>query len=168
MLSERAIGQRSGWLSCGALAIGAVGSSMRRSLACLDHSQPLVFLTVASRSQSTVPVTSEPPSSWGDPRSRSITWHDPMSGLGAMAQMSGIEYLRAIADGTGPRHAVLALGYAGWQAGQLEAEMQGNGWLNVPGDAALIFDGALDSKYERAVRHIGIDLSRLSPESGRA
>ena len=79
-----------------------------------------------------------------------------------------IDILRAIADGSGPDRAVLALGYAGWQAGQLEAEMQDNGWLNVPADTSLIFDPVLDSKYARAIGNLGIDLSRLSPEAGHA
>ena len=79
-----------------------------------------------------------------------------------------LDILRAIADGSGPDRAVLALGYAGWSAGQLEAEIQHNGWLNVPADASLIFDGALDSKYERAVGALGIDLARLSARAGRA
>lgn len=79
-----------------------------------------------------------------------------------------IDILRAIANGSGPDRAVLALGYAGWQAGQLETEMQHNGWLNVPADTALIFDTELDSKYERAVRHLGIDLARLSTQAGHA
>ena len=79
-----------------------------------------------------------------------------------------IDILRAIARGCGPDRAVLALGYAGWSAGQLESEMQQNGWLNVPADPSLIFDDASDSKYERAVRHIGIDLGHLSAETGHA
>lgn len=79
-----------------------------------------------------------------------------------------VEILRAIASGAGPASAVLALGYAGWQAGQLEAEMQHNGWLNVPADTSLIFDTAPDSKYERAVAGLGIDLSRLSMFAGHA
>lgn len=79
-----------------------------------------------------------------------------------------VDILRAIANGSGPDRAVLALGYAGWQAGQLEAEMQHNGWLNVPADSSLIFDTALDSKYERAVRHLGIDLAQLSTQAGHA
>ena len=57
-----------------------------------------------------------------------------------------VDILRAIASGSGPDRAVLALGYAGWSAGQLESEMQHNGWLNVPGDPSLIFDDASDSK----------------------
>lgn len=79
-----------------------------------------------------------------------------------------IDILRAIARGAGPDQAILALGYAGWSAGQLEAEMQQNGWLNCPADASLIFDPALGSKYERALQKVGIDLGRLSSESGRA
>ncbi len=79
-----------------------------------------------------------------------------------------LDILRAIAEGAGPASAVLALGYAGWQAGQLEAEIGRNGWLNVPADPSLIFDATLDSKYERAVGHLGIDLARLSSHAGRA
>jgi len=79
-----------------------------------------------------------------------------------------VDILRAIAKGDGPDRAVLALGYAGWSAGQLEAEMQNNGWLNVPAEPSLIFDSRLESKYERAVHTMGIDLGRLSTQSGRA
>ncbi len=86
----------------------------------------------------------------------------------AVSLTATVDILRAIAAGSGPDRAVLALGYAGWQAGQLEAEIQHNGWLNVPADTSLIFDDALDSKYERAVRHVGIDLARLSPHAGHA
>ena len=60
------------------------------------------------------------------------------------------------------------VGYAGWGAGQLEAEMQHNGWLNCPADPSLIFDSALDSKYERAFRKAGIDLGQLSSDAGNA
>jgi putative transcriptional regulator len=79
-----------------------------------------------------------------------------------------IDILRAIAKGTGPDHAVLALGYSGWSAGQLETEMQHNGWLNCPADPSIIFDTALGSKYERALRKVGIDPGRLSSEAGHA
>lgn len=79
-----------------------------------------------------------------------------------------VDILRAIADGSGPDRAVLALGYAGWQAGQLETELQHNGWLTVPADPSLIFDTVLESKYERAIAHLGIDLARLSTQAGSA
>ena len=84
-----------------------------------------------------------------------------------------LDILRAIAGGRGPRRAVLALGYAGWSPGQLESEIQGNGWLNCEADAGLIFDPGLDDKYNRALRKmglgkIGIDPSLLSSEAGHA
>jgi putative transcriptional regulator len=77
-----------------------------------------------------------------------------------------IDILRAIAAGSGPDRALLALGYAGWDAGQLEDEMQHNGWLHCPADPALLFDSRLDTKYDRALRSIGVDPARLSAGVG--
>jgi putative transcriptional regulator len=79
-----------------------------------------------------------------------------------------IDILRAIAAGEGPDRAVLALGYAGWDAGQLEDEIQRNGWLNCPADPALLFDRDLGSKYSRALRSMGVELERLSSSAGHA
>ncbi len=55
-----------------------------------------------------------------------------------------VDILRAIAKGSGPDRAILALGYAGWAAGQLETEIQHNGWLNCPADASLVFDTPIE------------------------
>jgi putative transcriptional regulator len=77
-----------------------------------------------------------------------------------------IDILRAIAAGNGPHQALLALGYAGWDAGQLEDEMQHNGWLHCPADPALLFDHRLDTKYDRALRAMGVDPARLSTSAG--
>ncbi|HEY8565529.1 MAG TPA: YqgE/AlgH family protein [Beijerinckiaceae bacterium] len=79
-----------------------------------------------------------------------------------------IDILRAIAKGEGPQEAVLALGYAGWSAGQLETEIQGNGWLNCPADPDLIFGTSVESRYDLALRRIGIDPALLSSEAGHA
>jgi putative transcriptional regulator len=79
-----------------------------------------------------------------------------------------IDILRAIARGDGPANAVLALGYAGWSAGQLESEIQANGWLNCDADSELIFNSPIDMKYELAMRKIGIDPAMLSMEAGHA
>lgn len=79
-----------------------------------------------------------------------------------------IDILRAIAVGEGPDRAVLALGYANWSAGQLENEIQQNGWLHCPADSHLVFDDNYGSKYMRAMRSIGIDLERLSSTAGHA
>lgn len=79
-----------------------------------------------------------------------------------------LDILKAIARGGGPGSAVLALGYAGWAAGQLESEIQENGWLHCAADADLIFGGDAAGKYDRALRKIGINPAMLSSESGHA
>lgn len=79
-----------------------------------------------------------------------------------------VDILRAIARGDGPENAVLALGYAGWGAGQLELEIQANGWLNCPADAELIFKTSVDTRYEMALRKIGIEPAMLSMQAGHA
>jgi putative transcriptional regulator len=78
------------------------------------------------------------------------------------------DILRAIAKGEGPHNAVLALGYAGWSAGQLETEIQANGWLNCSADPELIFNSSCESRYDLAMRKIGIDPAMLSPAAGHA
>jgi len=79
-----------------------------------------------------------------------------------------IDILKAIARGTGPASAILALGYAGWAPGQLENEIQDNGWLHCAADPELVFGSDIDRKYERALKKIGIDLGMLSSEAGHA
>ena len=79
-----------------------------------------------------------------------------------------VDILKAIAKGTGPKHAILALGYAGWAPGQLETEIQDNGWLHCDADADLIFGSDVEKKYTRALRKIGIDPGMLSNEAGHA
>ena len=79
-----------------------------------------------------------------------------------------LEVLKAIAEGRGPASAILALGYAGWAPGQLESEIQWNGWLNCPADPALLFDPELDTKYDRAMKRLGIDIGLLSRDAGHA
>ena len=85
-----------------------------------------------------------------------------------VALTATIDILRAIADGQGPKHSLLALGYAGWGPGQLDAEMQANGWLTVDSDQTLMFDADLDTKWERAIAKIGVSLPMLSGEAGHA
>ena len=79
-----------------------------------------------------------------------------------------LDVLKAIAKGDGPDSALLALGYAGWAPGQLETEIQENGWLHCAADPELIFGTDIERKYERALRKIGIDLAMLSSEAGHA
>jgi putative transcriptional regulator len=79
-----------------------------------------------------------------------------------------LDILKAIATGSGPKRAILALGYAGWGPGQLENELQHNGWLHCPADPDLVFGKDVDGKYERALKKLGIELAMLSNEAGHA
>jgi putative transcriptional regulator len=87
---------------------------------------------------------------------------------GGVSLTATVDILRAIANGSGPDRAILALGYAGWSPGQLEDEMQNNGWLTCPADASLIFDTPLEDRYGVAMRKIGIDPGFLSADAGHA
>jgi len=79
-----------------------------------------------------------------------------------------LDILRSIAAGKGPSKALLALGYAGWSPGQLDGEIQANGWLNVPADHELVFGRDNDHKWSQAAAKVGIDLSLLSSAAGHA
>src|SRR6186713_1875982 len=79
-----------------------------------------------------------------------------------------LDILKAIARGDGPASAILALGYAGWAPGQLENEMQQNGWLHCSADRELIFGMDIEAKYDRAMQKIGIRPGMLSSEIGHA
>ncbi len=79
-----------------------------------------------------------------------------------------MEILHAIGRGTGPRRSLLALGYAGWGPGQLDAEIQANGWLHVDADDDLVFDTRFEDKWQRAIGKIGVDPFALSGEAGHA
>lgn len=79
-----------------------------------------------------------------------------------------LDILKAIAAGEGPQRTLLALGYAGWSPGQLESEIQANGWLICPADVDIIFDDDNEAKYDRALAKIGIDPSHLVADAGHA
>lgn len=81
---------------------------------------------------------------------------------------ASVDILRLIAGGNGPKRYLVALGYAGWAPGQLDAEIQGNGWLHAPADLKLIFGIANHEKWHRAVSQLGFDVSKLSTVAGRA
>ncbi|MEX0957606.1 MAG: YqgE/AlgH family protein [Rhizobiaceae bacterium] len=79
-----------------------------------------------------------------------------------------VDILRAISTGRGPNRALMALGYAGWGAGQLEGEIAENGWLTCPAQSDMLFDGDIDTKYERILAHIGVNLVHFSQTAGHA
>jgi putative transcriptional regulator len=85
-----------------------------------------------------------------------------------IALTATVDILRDMARGAGPRQTLLALGYAGWGPGQLDAEIQANGWLQVPADEQLVFGQELETKWELALAKLGVDFGRLSGEAGHA
>jgi putative transcriptional regulator len=86
-----------------------------------------------------------------------------------LALTASIDILRAIAEGGGPRQGMLALGYAGWGPGQLDAEIEQNAWLSVPAaDLGLIFDADDAGKWRRALAELRVDPSSLSGAVGHA
>lgn len=85
-----------------------------------------------------------------------------------IAVTATLEILRAIGKGEGPRQSLFALGYAGWGPGQLDAEIQANGWLCVDADDAILFDLDHDDKWRRALAKLKIDPTTLSSDAGHA
>jgi putative transcriptional regulator len=78
------------------------------------------------------------------------------------------DILSAMAIGNGPKRAVVALGYAGWGAGQLEAEISENAWLSVPATANILFETPFEERWFRAAEILGVDLTTISTEAGHA
>lgn len=78
------------------------------------------------------------------------------------------DILEAIASGDGPEHSLLALGYAGWAAGQLEQELAENAWLSTPASAELIFEVPVDQRWQAAAARLGIDVNLISTEAGHS
>lgn len=78
------------------------------------------------------------------------------------------DILEAMARGDGPAHATVALGCAGWGAGQLEFELGENSWLTAPADPALLFDMPVEDRWQGAAGRIGVDMARMADYSGHA
>ncbi|MBX5460682.1 MAG: YqgE/AlgH family protein [Steroidobacteraceae bacterium] len=78
------------------------------------------------------------------------------------------DVLAAMARGEGPEDAFIALGYAGWEAGQLEREIKDNSWLSMPIDAGMVFDLPYEDRWHAAWRLLGIDMTMMSRISGHA
>ena len=87
---------------------------------------------------------------------------------GDVALSATTEILRAIAEGSGPNHYFMALGYAGWGPGQLDEEIKSNAWLNVPADADILFSADCEKKWDSALAQLGISAHMLSADAGHA
>lgn len=93
---------------------------------------------------------------------------DTIEVAGLWALSSTIDVLRAIAEGKGPSRWVVALGYAGWDSGQIEGELARPGWFNVAGAADLVFDTNADERWSRAFERAGVDPRLLVADTGTA
>ncbi len=78
------------------------------------------------------------------------------------------DILEAMASGGGPSRTLVALGYAGWGAGQLERELQQNAWLSGPADQSILFELPAEQRWEAAARLLGVDVNLLSSDAGHA
>jgi putative transcriptional regulator len=108
-------------------------------------------------------------------RERGFVIHQPVGQWDAMLPISdelGIatsrDILTALARGRGPQRVLVALGYAGWAAGQLEQEMAENAWLSVPADASIIFNTPPAKRWQAAAGRLGVDMTLMSGEAGHA
>ena len=94
---------------------------------------------------------------------------DAMLDVGdGMTVTTSRDILAAVARGEGPKDALIALGYAGWGAGQLEREIAENAWLNGPADQRILFETPLEKRWEAAAALLGVDFGRLSTDAGHA
>ncbi|HVC38055.1 MAG TPA: YqgE/AlgH family protein [Gammaproteobacteria bacterium] len=103
-------------------------------------------------------VIHEPPGNWES----TLTLGDHLG------VTSSRDVLTSMARGQGPQKIFVALGYAGWGAGQLETELANNSWLNTPADHSIIFETPVEQRWQAAAQLIGVDLSLLSGDAGHA
>ena len=101
-------------------------------------------------------------------RPTSRSWDSSMVVTEEISLTTSRDILAAIASGDGPADNLIALGYTGWGAGQLESELSENSWLSLPADSAIIFDTPCHLRANTAAATLGVDLNLLSGEAGHA
>ena len=95
-------------------------------------------------------------------------WESTLAVTESLGVSTSRDILQALAENRGPQRCLLALGYAGWSAGQLEHEIGENTWLSGPADHQILFDTPAEARWGAAVKHLGVDLAALSSEAGHA
>lgn len=157
---------------CGHDAQGAMGLIINKGLPAVTFEELLTQMEVDM-----TPVAAQIPIHYGGPVEvgRGFVLHssDYVSESTVLiengfAMTATLDILRAIAINEGPRDTLLALGYVGWGSGQLEHELQENGWLTIDANPELIFGSDLDNKWRQALATLGIDPAGLSFEIGHA
>ncbi len=157
---------------CAHNADGAMGIIVNRRFDGLNFSDLLAQLDIAL-----TPGALDVPIHFGGPveSSRGFVLHSgdythPTSMFVSEGVMlsATVDVLKVIADGSGPRKSLLALGYAGWGPGQLDFEIRENVWLNAPANATFVFDHPLSGKWEASIQSLGINFGALSGDVGHA
>lgn len=160
------------------------------TLMCQHNEEGAIGITINRQSgftlgellfQLNIPCESEEISSMmvleGGPVSpdRGFVLHTPVEGFDSSIKINddimvttSRDVLSAIAAGEGPQQFLVALGYAGWGDGQLESEMRQNAWLSVPADKGILFESALQNRWEKAVGKLGININDLHGVGGHA
>lgn len=95
-------------------------------------------------------------------------WDSSFRVSDTLAVTTSRDILAAMAESNGPARALVALGYAGWGAGQLEQELRDNAWLTVEANDRILFDTALENRWQAAVALVGVDPNQLSDYAGHA
>ena len=151
---------------------GALGIIINRPM---DMALGEVFRQLAL--EPVVPAVAEQPVLRGGPvqTERGFVLHEPAGPWDSTVEVSDFvhlttsqDILAAMARGAGPGRALMALGYAGWAAGQREMEIGANAWLSVPATAALLFETPFEARWAAAAGLLGINLATMSPEAGHA
>ena len=151
---------------------GALGLVINRPL---DMQLGEIFERI--KIDSAVPDARRIPVHLGGPvqQDRGFILHEPLGNWEATLKVtdrigitSSMDILDAIARDEGPGHKLVALGYAGWGAGQLEQEMAANAWLSGPANAEILFDTPDDARWKAAAALLGIDLDLLTGDAGHA
>jgi putative transcriptional regulator len=95
-------------------------------------------------------------------------WESSLPVSEQISLTSSNDIITAMAEGRGPENCLVALGYAGWGAGQLEAEIRANAWLNVPANSQILFHTEVSARWEAAAGLLGIDIHQLTGDAGHA
>ncbi|EIJ44177.1 putative transcriptional regulator [Beggiatoa alba B18LD] len=155
---------------CNHTADGAMGIIINRPILDVDLGDVLRHMTITVTDHSSVflPVFEGGPVQ----RERGFVLHSPVGSWDSMLTVGELgittsrDILTAIAKGDGPKQVLIALGYAGWAAGQLEKELLSNAWLIIPADNNIIFNTPPEKRWKAAASKLGIDLNLLSSEAG--
>jgi putative transcriptional regulator len=163
--------QRTVIYMCAHSAEGAMGLVVNKPMDSLSFPDLLQQLEIESTGAANMPIYFGGPVETG----RGFVLHsadyveDATLVIGGnVALTANVDIVRAIATGSGPNKKLLALGYAGWGPGQLDHEIQANGWLSVPSDHEIVFGSDNPAKWSASLAKLGVDIEKLSGFAGRA